>query len=77
MFGHVRYQDQTRQLVDLEAALEDVPLAQGLRQVQEALMNELVNAGDDPAAADVIRAELEVLYESNRDVVSPKSSRPS
>jgi DNA repair exonuclease SbcCD nuclease subunit len=77
MVGHLRYQDQTRQRVDLEAALEDVPLAQGLRQVQETLMGELVHAGDDSAAADLIRAELEVLYESNRDVVSPQSSLPS
>lgn len=68
MVEHLSWVDETRELVDLDTAIAQYALPQGLRQVQEALLVELQRAGDDHELMGALRAELEVLYEVARDV---------
>lgn len=68
MVKHLTWINETRVRIDLDAAIAERPLPQGLRQVQEGLLEQLQEAGDDRDAVDVLRAELEVLYEVARDV---------
>ena len=61
MVEQLTWNDQCRERIDLDAAVAEYELPQGLRQVQEALLQELIDADQTEAAG--LRAELEVLYE--------------
>ena len=69
MLKQLTWRDETRERIDLDAALSQFELPQGLRQVQETLLRELEEAGgEDRDAVDALRAELEVLYRVAHDV---------
>ena len=68
MLKQLTWRDDTRERIDLDAALSRFELPQGLRQVQETLLGELEDAGEERDKVDALRAELEVLYQVARDV---------